>query len=345
MSAPTKITVREVASAAGVSIATVSRVLNQPALVQQSKREAVERAMVALDYIPNRQARSLMSQRTGSIGLLVPTIANPLFAPVIAAIERVLDAAGYALLIHCTQRDPARQQKQVRHLVERGVDGLILTGTSIAPDLAALLDRTSTPAVVQDALLLPPGAPAVAFDNAAAMAVAVRHVHGQGHRAIALFSGPLHNTPAVAERFAGAERELRALGLHLPAAWRVLAEDYDNTAVRDGAARLLSCAERPTAVACTGDILALGLVAEGHRRGLRVPQDFSVIGCGDTDLGRYVEPPLTTVRMPWERMGEAAVEGLLALIEGRPTAPLTVLPHELIERHSVQPPTPFARVP
>jgi LacI family transcriptional regulator len=345
VSAPVKITVREVASAAGVSIATVSRVLNQPALVQQSKREAVQRAMAALDYIPNRQARSLMSQRTGSIGLLVPTIANPLFAPVIAAIERVLDAAGYALLIHCTGRDPVRQHKQVRHLVERGVDGLILTGTGIGPELGALLRRAGTPAVVQDSLLLPPGAPAVAFDNAAAMAVAVRHLHAQGHRAIALLSGPLHNTPAVAERFAGAERELRALGLALPESWRVLTEDYDNTAVRDGAARLLSCRERPTAVACTGDILALGLVAEGHRRGLLVPRDLSVIGCGDTDLGRYVEPPLTTVRMPWERMGEAAVEGLLALIEGRPTAPLTVLPHELIERHSVQSPTLFARIP
>jgi len=153
----------------------------------------------------------------------------------------------------------------------------------------------------------------------------------------------LHNTPAVAERFAGAEREIRALGLELPDAWCVLTEDYDNTAVRDGAVRLLSLERRPTAVACTGDILALGLVAECQRRALLVPRDLSVIGCGGTDLGRYVEPPLTTVRMPWDRMGEAAVEALLALIEGLPTAPLTILPHELIERRSVQPPAPFLK--
>ncbi|MCR0984435.1 LacI family DNA-binding transcriptional regulator [Roseomonas populi] len=344
MSAPPgplgKVTVREVASAAGVSIATVSRVLNQPALVQPGKREAVERAMAALDYIPNRQARSLISQRSGSIGLLVPTIANPLFAPVIGAIERVLDAAGYALLIHCTHRDPERQHRQVRHLVERGVDGLIITGAPIGPELAALLRRTGTPVIVQDALLEPAGAPAVAFDNAGAMAAAVRHLHGRGHRAIALLSGPVHNTAAVAERFGGAEREIRALGLELPEAWRVLTADYDNAAVREGASRLLSCGRLPTAVACTGDILALGLVAECQARGLDVPRDLSVTGCGDTDLGHYVEPALTTVRLPWDRMGEAAVEGLLALIEGRRADPLTVLPHTLVERRSVLPPRP-----
>lgn len=333
-----KVTVREVASAAGVSIATVSRVLNRPALVQPVKREAVERAMAALDYIPNRQARSLISHRSGSIGLLVPTIANPLFAPVIGAIERVLDASGYALLIHCTQREPDRQHRQVRHLVERGVDGLILTGTVVGPELAALLRRTRTPAMVQDALLSPAGAPAVAFDNAGAMALAVRHLHGLGHRAIALLSGPLHNTPAVAERFAGAERQIRALGLELPDAWRVVAGDYDNIAVREGAARLLSRTELPTAVACTGDILALGLVAECQVRGLRIPRDLSITGCGDTDLGHYVEPALTTVRLPWKRMGEVVVEGLLTLIEGRAADPLIVLPHALVERRSVCPP-------
>ncbi|MFC0407142.1 LacI family DNA-binding transcriptional regulator [Roseomonas elaeocarpi] len=331
---------REVASAAGVSIATVSRVLNQPELVQPNKRDAVQRAVAALDYIPNRQARSLISQRSATIGLLVPTIANPLFAPVIAAIERVLDAAGYALLIHCTQRDPARQIKQVRHLLGRGVDGLILTGHGVDPDLAALLARTGTPVVVQDALLQPGDAPAVAFDNAGAMALAVQHLHDQGHRAIALLSGPLHNTPSVAERFRGAERRIHALGLAMPEAWRMLTADYDNAAVRDGAARLLGCPERPTAVACTGDILALGLVAECQRRGLAVPRDLSIIGCGDTDLGRYVEPALTTVRLPWDRMGEASVEGLLALLSGRAPAPLTVLSHELVERHSVHPPSP-----
>ena len=333
---PAKVTVREIALAAGVSIATVSRVLNQPELVQAPKRDAVRRALAALDYIPNRHARSLSSQRSGAIGLLVPTLANPLFAPTIAAIEATLDATGHALLIHCTQRDPERQLKQVRHLIERGVDGLILTGSAPNPPLAALLSRTGIPHVVQDAVLPSSGAPSIGFDDAGAMAMAVGHLHDRGHRAIAVLSGPVHNTAAVAARFAGAVRQVRALGLALPEAWQVVTADYDNASVRDGAAGLLDLGERPTAVACTGDILALGLVAECQHRGLAVPRDLSVIGCGDTEMGQYVEPALTTIGLPWARMGSAAVDSLLALIAGSAADPPLILPHSLVERRSVQ---------
>ncbi len=341
-----KVTVREVASAAGVSVATVSRVLNQPGLVQPDKRDAVQRAVLALDYIPNRHARSLISQRSGAIGLLVPTLANPLFAPTIAAIEQALDAAGQALLIHCYNRDPGRQLKQVRHLLERGVDGLILTGTTTSPALQALLARTGVPHVVQDAVLAPhedgagPQAPRVAFDNAGAMAMAVQHLHDSGHRRIAVLSGPVHNTPAVADRYDGAIRQIRVLGLSLPAAWCVLTADYANAEIRAGAARLLDLPGRPTAVACTGDMLALGLVAECHHRGIGVPSDLSVTGCGDTEMGQYVEPALTTVHLPWADMGREAVARLLALVAGQPANDLLVLPHSLVQRHSVRPPRP-----
>ena len=334
---PAKVTVREIASAAGVSIATVSRVLNQPQLVQPGKRDAVQRAVLALDYIPNRHARSLSSHRSRAIGLLVPTLSNPLFAPTIAAIEAALDATGHALLIHCTQRDPERQLKQVRHLVEHGVDGLILTGAAMSPAVAALLARAAIPHVVQDASLGASPAPAVAFDNAAAMAMAVQHLQAQGHRAIAVLSGPIHNTAAVAERLAGAVRAIERAGAKLPPSWQVVTDDYENASVRDGAARLLDAAARPTAVACTGDIMALGLAAECQRRGLALPRDLSIIGCGNTEMGQYVEPALTTIGLPWERMGDTAVACLLARIAGDPAAPLVILPHSLVERRSVQP--------
>lgn len=338
MTPPAKVTVREIASAAGVSIATVSRVLNQPALVQPDKRDAVQRALLELDYIPNRHARSLSSQRSGAVGLLVPTLANPLFAPTIAAIERALDAVGQALLIHCDQRDPVRQLKQVRHLVERGVDGIILTGATTSPALTTLLARTGTAYVVQDAGLASGGAPSIGFDNAGATSLGVRYLHRQGHQAIAVLSGPIHNTPAVADRFAGAVQQVLALGLPLPEPWRVLTRDYDAASVREGATRLLDGDDRPSAVACTGDILALGLVAECQRRGLHVPRDLSVIGCGNTDMGQYVEPALTTIGLPWGRMGAVAVANLLARIAGQPVEPLVVLPHSLVERRSVQAP-------
>src|SRR5580700_3469792 len=140
-----KATVKDVARAAGVSVTTVSRVLNNPDLVVSEKQELVQRALQTLDYIPNQLARSLISRRSRAIGLIVPTISNPVFAPTIAAIERELGGAGYALLINCCERDPAREFAQARTLIERGVDGLLITGSEHVPELPALLARYRMP--------------------------------------------------------------------------------------------------------------------------------------------------------------------------------------------------------
>jgi LacI family transcriptional regulator len=333
--AAAKVTVREIALAAGVSVATVSRVLNQPDLVVAHKRDAVRRVLAELDYIPNQQARSLISRRSGAVGLLVPTIANPLFAPTIAAIERVLDEAGHALLIHCYNRDPERELKQARHLIERGVDGLIVTGATSGPPLFALLARNRVPYVLQDVPLDHPSGPGIALDNAGAMRMAVDHLYASGHRDIAVFSGPIHNTPPVAQRFAGAVDRIVGLGLALPEAWRVVTPDYDSASTRRAAAALLTCGRRPTAIACTGDILVLGLVAESRRCGIAVPHELSIIGCGDTDMGQYVDPPLTTVHMPFEEMGATAAHSLLRLIAGQAVEAQVVLAHRLVVRESV----------
>jgi len=332
---PGKATVKDVARAAGVSITTVSRVLNNPGLVALDKQDAVQRALRSLDYIPNQLARSLISRRSKAIGLVVPTISNPVFAPTIGAIERRLDAAGYALLIHCCERDPERELSQVRALIERGVDGLIITGSVHLPELAAVLARYKLPYVSQDISLDQPMGPSIALDNARAMETAVDHLYEQGHRSIAVLSGPIHNTPPVRDRYLGALERIRDLGLAPPDDWLSVAEDYDSSSIRVAARRLLNSEHRPTAVTCTGDILVLGLVAEARAKGLGVPQDLSIVGCGDTDMGQYVDPPLTTVAMPFGEMGEMAAQNLLALLAGASPPSAMVLPHRLIIRHSV----------
>jgi LacI family transcriptional regulator, galactose operon repressor len=330
-----KVTVKDVARAAGVSVTTVSRVLNNPDLVASDKQDAVQRALQSLDYIPNQLARSLISRRSKAIGLVVPTISNPVFAPTIAAIERRLDAAGYALLIHCCERDPARELAQVRALIERGVDGLIITGSVHLPELSAVLARNQLPYVSQDIALGHPMGPSIALDNARAMETAVDHLHEMGHRDIAVLSGPIHNTPPVRDRYLGAIARIRSLGLDPPDGWLAIAADYDSRSIRVAAHRLLDYHPAPTAVACTGDILVLGLVAEVHAKGLSVPQDLSIVGCGDTDMGQYVDPPLTTVAMPFAEMGEMAAQNLLAALAGDAPKATTVLPHRLIVRQSV----------
>jgi DNA-binding LacI/PurR family transcriptional regulator len=330
-----KATVKDVARAAGVSITTVSRVLNNPDLVASDKQDAVHRALASLDYIPNQLARSLISRQSKAIGLVVPTISNPVFAPTIEAIERELDVAGYALLVHCCERDPARELKQVRALIERGVDGLIITGSVHVPELAVLLARNKMPYVSQDISLRQPLGPSIALDNARAMETAIDHLHDMGHRDIAVLSGPTHNTPPVKDRFDGAVTRIRNLRLVLPDEWLVVADDYGSFSVRSAARQLLNCEHAPTAVACTGDILVLGLIAEARAKGLGVPGDLSIIGCGDTDIGQYVDPPLTTVHMPFAEMGEVAAQNLLALLAGHPLPSTMVLPHRLIVRQSV----------
>jgi len=333
-----KVTVKDIARAAGVSIATVSRVLNNPGLVTADKQEAVLEALRNHDYIPNQHARSLISRRSRVIGLVVPTLSNPVFAPTIAAIEREFDRAGYGLLIQCSERDPQRELAQVRTLIERGVDGLIITGSRNGLDLPALMLRNQVPHVWQDTSLDQPMEPSVAHDNIGALESAIDHLYAMGHREVAVFSGPTHNTPSIRDRVHGAITRIRHHGLDLPETWRVITEDYESRTIRSGACRLLDARRPPTAVALTGDVLALGLVAECRARGLSVPNDLSIIGCGDTDMGQYVDPPLTTVHMPFAEMGEAAARSLLTVISGQRPPMSVVLPHRLIIRQSVRAP-------
>jgi LacI family transcriptional regulator len=333
--AGSKVTVKDIARAAGVSIATVSRVLNKSGLVAAGKEEAVQRALDSHDYIPNQHARSLISRRSKAIGLIVPTISNPVFAPAIGAIERELEGAGYALLIHSCERDPQREFAQIRALIERGIDGLVITGSEHLPELSALMARNQIPYVSQDVSLERPMGPSIALDNIGAMETAIDHLQTNGHRHIAVFSGPVHNTPPVRDRLRGAIARIRFHGLGFSDDLCVVTEDYEGHTIRAAAGRLLDVDRRPTAVALTGDILALGLVAECRARGLDVPRDISIIGCGDTEMGRYVDPPLTTVRMPFAEMGEIAARNLLALIAGKQPPKQVLLPHQLIVRVSV----------
>ena len=235
-----KATVKDVARAAGVSVTTVSRVLNNPDLVVSEKQELVQRALQTLDYIPNQLARSLISRRSKAIGLVVPTISNPVFAPTIEAIERALDRAGYAVLIHCCERDPEREFKQIRTLIERGVDGVILTGSVHVSKLAALLARTKLPYVSQDVAVDLPLGPSIALDNAGALEIAIDYLHEMGHRAIGVLTGPIANTPPINDRFASAIGRIKAHGLTLPDDWLVITDDYRGVSVKAAAARLFA---------------------------------------------------------------------------------------------------------
>lgn len=326
----------DVARMAGVSPATVSRVLNHPKLVRESKRQAVEDVLARVPYIRNNAARALISRKSLTVGLIVPTLANPLFVPGIEAIEQTLQEAGYGLLVACSNRDPVREYEQTKVMLERGVDGMILTGPVHKEELFQLTQSRGVALSLQDcnADILPRSA--VAMRDADATALAIDTLVARGHRDIAILTGPTGDTPPVADRLRGArERMAHHFG-------RSHDNDVEETSDYDAQSSLLAVKRlfdrksTYTAIAFTGDILAIGAVMELRRRRLSVPQDVSLIGCGDQVMTQYVDPPLTTIHLPFREMGERAARRLLDQLDGAPPSGLEYMDFRLVERASVR---------
>jgi LacI family transcriptional regulator len=332
-------TLRDVARLAGVSIPTVSRVVNKLGVVAPERQRAVEHALDALAYIPNHAARSLIHNASRTIGLIVPTIENPLFSTNIEAIEEELGAEDYGLLISCSQRSAERELQQSLVMVERGVDGLVLTGSRHEPGLRDLLRKRRIPFVCQDVSRRMPVEGGLSLPNEKAMAMAIDALAAAGHQRIAILTGPTHHTPPIADRVRGARNRLRRLGLPCPAQWIVEVNDWGAAAAIQGAGVLLSLVPRPTAIACTGDILTLGLAKVIRGAGLRVPDDMSIVGCGNTNMAGFADPRLSTVHMPFREMGQLAARRLLSIIKtGAIPAAFTLSCH-FIAGDSIMPPS------
>ncbi|MGH2341707.1 LacI family DNA-binding transcriptional regulator [Segnochrobactraceae bacterium EtOH-i3] len=329
------VTLKDIARLAGVSVATASRVVNRTGLVAPEKRRAVEAVLEQANYVPNQAARSLVSRRSMTVGVVVPTLANPLFAPTIDGAEATLHRAGYGVLIACSHRDPATELEHVRRMLERGVDGLILTGANHHADLMGLVTARGVPLVTQDDPAGLEGATALAMPDAAAMAAAIDHLVGRGHRRIGVLTGPTGNTRPIAERVRGARERLRHHGLSDGPDRVAEAPDYDALPARAATARLLDAHPDLTAIACTGDILSLGLIMECRARGLVVPDDLSVIGCGDTVMAQFVDPGLTTIHLPFQELGTEAARLLLDRLAGRQAPAMRVMGFHLVDRASV----------
>jgi LacI family transcriptional regulator len=308
------VTIRDVAQAAEVSVATVSRVFNRPDLVTAALRARVHDAAERLGYVADGAARALASRRSRAIGAIVPTLDNPVFAACIDALQQRLDEHGFALLIASAGYDAARETREVRLLLERGVDGLMLVGAEHPAAAWALLDRRSPAVPVVVTWTSEPARGTVScigFDNRAAAKRIVGHLLQLGHRRIAMIAGPTAGNDRAIARVAGVREALRATGIELGPPY-LTERPYT---VPDGHAAtvaLLSLPEPPTAIVCGNDHLALGALAGARSLGLCVPQDVSVCGFDDLDFAAYADPPLTTVRVPAAEMGQRAADYLAA---------------------------------
>lgn len=324
--------ISDVARIAGVSTATVSRVISNPGMVSEDTRAAVQAAIATTGYRLNLAARNLRHQRTGGIVALVPNLSNPFFAQILSGIASVLGPAGYNLLVADTHS--AGAEMLLDYAEPSRADGLIvLDGALPASGLSGRIP------VVQACEWVPGlAAPRVKIDNAAASAMAVAHLADLGHRRIGHVAGPRGNVLSDA-RFKGTVEALRARGLPCPD-HADYGDDFSLDAGRAAADRWLAedPTSRPTALTFASDAMACGFIGEVQRHGLLVPRDVSVVGFDDIELIAHISPPLTTIRQPRAALGRLAAERLLARLRGdADTGADMLLPVELVIRASTAP--------
>ncbi len=328
-------TLRDVARRAGVSIATVSYVLNGTRPVSPEVEARVWEAVAALQYRPNRVARGLRRKRTHVLGLIVPDSANPFFAEIARGLEDLSFAHDYSLILCNSDGDPAKEQRYLGVLIEQQVDGIALVSAGAAPAHLAILQQRGIPFVVVDREISGLAADCVLADNFQGGYLATWHLLERGHRRIACITGPPDLTSS-ADRVRGYRHAMAEAGIELLEEW-VYRGDFRAESGYHAARFFLQLPPsiRPTAIFACNDLMAIGAMRAIGEVGLSIPHDISLVGFDDIILAAYVIPPLTTVAQPTYEMGRMAGELLLSRIQDRTRPPARhLLPVRLIVRRS-----------
>ncbi len=335
----------DVARAAAVGASTASRVLNgDPTVsIRPETRERILAAARDLNYRPNALARGLRLARTTTLGLVVNVSYQTEMAEVIAVTERAAAAHGYVTLIADTNDFVGRGEVYRRLLFERRVDGLLIGSIQVSDEFVAELHDSGLPCVVLNRRV-PGGGASVSVDDARGVRQGVEHLVGLGHRRISYLAGPVSptvgpvSTEPVRRRLAGFRAGMRAAGLPVqPAA--VVPSWIDPEAIALATEQALSTTPRPTALVVWSPTAAVVALAAAHRLGMRMPEELSVVSYNDSPIAEYLQPPLTTVRMPLGEMARAGVECLIKSVDGaRPRSLVVRKPPELIDRGSTCPP-------
>lgn len=322
-------TIRDVAKAAGVSVATVSRALNGAGRVLPETRERILAAARELRFTPSGAARSLITRRTDTIGALLPDLHGEFFSELIRGIDQAARARGLHLLVSSSHGDADEAAAALRAMNGR-VDGLLVMTPHADADFLARNLPGSLPAVLINTGAESPGHARFVVDNVGGAQAITRHLAAAGRRRIAHIAGPEGNEEA-ADRLRGYRAGLRA-GQHET----VVAGDFSEASGWSAGRRLAQMKPRPDAVFAANDMMAVGCLAALAEAGLRVPEDVAVAGFDDIPIARYVSPSLTTVRVPIAALGAAALDAVAQAIESPETAAAhtRVLPVELVVRRS-----------
>ena len=324
----------DVARLADVSTATVSRVYNEPDKVSPSVRERVLQAAAALNWIPNAAGRALASTRTHIAGAIIPTLDDQVFASQVAGMQAVFAERGITLFLGCSNYDPAQALIQVRAMLARGVEVIAIVGEAHPPELFDALKQARVPYAITYAYR--EGSPhhCVGFDNRAAFVEIAEHLLALGHRTFAAVIQPARDNDRVQARVAGIREALERHGIavrpsHLHEGPATIA--FGRQSLR---AIWQGPDERPTAIICGNDQLAIGVLLEAAELGIKVPQQLSVTGFDDFAIAQQIHPSLTTVRVDTAEIGRRAARYLLDVLDGKEAAESDVVQPELMVRES-----------
>ena len=306
-------TIKDVAALAGVSFTTVSHVLNDTRPVSPEARARVLAAVEEIGYLPSAVARSLRKSETRIVGVLVPNVQNPFFAELVCGVEACCRQAGYSVLICNSDNDPSHQQDYMRTLLEKRVDGLLLSSAGDDEALARIFKMARVPAVTVDRLVPGVGGDRVSVNNQEGARLIVEHLVERGHRRIACISGP-REFEVSRERVEGWRRALAGAGVEVDESL-VVESDFSSPGGYAATRALLLGDHGITAVFASNDMMAVGALRAAAELGVRLPQELSVVGFDDIELSRYVFPALSTAGVSIRELGAEAGRVLIGRIE------------------------------
>ncbi|ACB86245.1 LacI family DNA-binding transcriptional regulator [Natranaerobius thermophilus] len=311
-------TIKDIAKKAGVSITSVSQVLNNKDMgIKEETKEKILAAARELDYKPNYLARGLITKKTNTLGLIIPDITNPFFPQVVRAIEDTANYQGYNMILCNTDDDVDKEKLYLRVLEEKCVDGIIFTSsTKSSKSYLDHLENNDTPFVLLDRSFSGPlDFPKVYTDGYKGIKLAMNHLITRGHRDIAFLSGP-ETSQTAKDRLEGYRQALSEAGLTPESESQLIYYgDYKALSGEQGIAELLDTNPHITAVVAANDLMAVGAMRTIKNRGLKIPEDISIIGFDNIQTSRLVDPPLTTVAQPSYQMGQMATDILIDMIE------------------------------
>jgi LacI family transcriptional regulator len=305
--------IRTVAAVAKVSIATVSRTINGSSLVSERLAKRVWQAIRQLNYFPNTHARTLVSGRSRLLGIIVENITNPFFPELIQSFEEIAVANDYEILVSSSNSDPKVLANCIRRMLERKVDGVAVMTFGEEETVLDQLVHRNVPIVLAEFKLDDPKASTIVLDYSTGIQAAVEHLFALGHQRIAFLAGP-HTLHSALTRENDFRASIAACGLSTRPEW-IVECDHTLKGGVGGYTRLKALETRPTAIVCSNDMTAIGVLRAAYMDGRRVPEDLSVIGLDDIDFAEFTLPPLTTIRLSRVDLARAAFEALRSQVE------------------------------